>query len=286
MSLLQKIYNTMGGGLLGSTNPLTMRADFSGPMKTSSPLLNPYNWQSGMGGRGQKDEKEDPTSSIPDEGYSGGPPPVAGDAYMPGAPPSQTPGTQQGGYSFAPGLLPSGDQPTVSPEDVNAVLQTNPGGSSFQFTPQTAQVLNVVAGPESGGNYNIVYGGDQVPLTDMTIAQVQDYQKQMVNSGKPSGAAGKYQVIGGTLAGVVKEMGLDPHATKYTPAVQEAIGMHLLKRRGYDRYLRGEISKEQFVKNLSQEWAAIPRGPDNKSYYHKDGINKAGMTWNQMMELV
>ena len=66
--------------------------------------------------------------------------------------------------------------------------------------------------------------------------------------------------------------------------MQDRLADMLIQRRGYGDYQSGKISKEQFGKNLSQEWAALPSGPGNQSYYAGVGNNKAGMTWDQVMQ--
>ena len=41
---------------------------------------------------------------------------------------------------------------------------------------------------ESDDNYNIIVGGEEVPLTDMTIGQVLRYQAQLQNQGRDTSA--------------------------------------------------------------------------------------------------
>ena len=66
------------------------------------------------------------------------------------------------------------------------------------------QVLDLVAGGESNGDYNAVYGirvgsSQQPDFSRMTISEVRQYQRQRIASGQPSSAVGKYQFIQSTL---------------------------------------------------------------------------------------
>ena len=99
------------------------------------------------------------------------------------------------------------------------------------------------------------------PLTDMTIAQVLQYQNGMRGAGFPSTAAGKFQIIQGTLKSLVDE-GVVKLTDKYSPENQERLAEALLERRGMSDFMAGKISHTQFIKNLGNEWEAIKRFPD------------------------
>lgn len=137
-------------------------------------------------------------------------------------------------------------------------------------------LLEIIADKESGGDYNRIYGaGHQTrPLTDMTVNEVLQWQKDYVNNGSPSSAAGKYQIIHKTLAGLKNEMGLTGEE-KFDEAMQDKMAETLLNRRGYDEYLAGEISEEKFMENVSMEWAAAPKDMSGESFYEGDGLNQA-----------
>ena len=61
----------------------------------------------------------------------------------------------------------------------------------------------MIGGLESNGNYNIMVGGKEVPLTTMTIGQVLDMQSEMGGDT----AAGKYQIKESTLRSLVYKPG-------------------------------------------------------------------------------
>lgn len=149
--------------------------------------------------------------------------------------------------------------------------------------PASAQkILDFIAKKESGGDYNIQVGGkNDVNLTGMSIAEILKYQDEMKAKGMPSTALGKYQIIQGTLKGLVKQGVVTP-ADKFDAATQEKLGMALLEGRDYSKYKSGAITAEQFADNLAKEWAALPT-QSGKSYYDKVGNNKALVSRQDLM---
>jgi len=138
---------------------------------------------------------------------------------------------------------------------------------------------NLIGHHESGNDYNRVFGSGhkRMPLTDMTINQVLAWQRSYVNNGSASSAAGKYQIIQDTLRGLKSEMGLTGNE-KFDAAMQDRMFQHLAQRRGLNDFLRGRISEDRFMRNLSQEWASLPKDNSGLSYYHGDGLNRAHAT--------
>ena len=121
------------------------------------------------------------------------------------------------------------------------------------------QALDIIAGPESGGNYNamnqgtdaqgrILGSGDSKKiigkaLTDMTIGEVIDRQNQSKyprNASPDRGihAAGKYQIIGITLPGAMRGAGLKP-SDKFSPENQDLLGLAVLKSQGIGAWTSG-----------------------------------------------
>jgi muramidase (phage lysozyme) len=146
-------------------------------------------------------------------------------------------------------------------------------------------LLNMIVKPESGGNYNIAYGGrtpktaDGRTLDEMSLNEVRAHQRRM---GHPSTAVGRYQIISSTMDSLIKEMGLTGNEI-FDEAMQDRMGIHLLKRRGLDDFLAGRITTQQFMKNLSQEWAGLPMDMSGRSYYHGDGLNRAGISPQEVL---
>ncbi|MFP4097518.1 MAG: hypothetical protein ACLFP8_01060 [Alphaproteobacteria bacterium] len=145
-----------------------------------------------------------------------------------------------------------------------------------KYTTTGSPLLELIADKESGGDYNRIYGkGHQTrPLTTMTIDEVLQWQKDYVNSGSPSSAAGKYQIIRKTLAGLKDEMRLNGNEL-FDEDMQDRMAIQLLNRRGYDDYLTGKLSEEKFMLNVSKEWASMPKDESGRSYYADDGLNEA-----------
>jgi muramidase (phage lysozyme) len=160
------------------------------------------------------------------------------------------------------------------------------GGIGASLTTPSGNVvgrlLEYIGKKESNGNYNILVGGKTEPnLTNMTIAQVLEYQRGMRQRGHESTAVGKYQIIRGTLESLIKEGYAGPD-DKFSSSVQDRLAVGLLKRRGLERYQSGKISKDQFADNLSKEWASLPYNT-GQSYYAGVGSNKSSGSRNDFM---
>jgi peptidoglycan hydrolase-like protein with peptidoglycan-binding domain len=142
---------------------------------------------------------------------------------------------------------------------------------------KVGKVLDLIAGPESGGRYDAVYPGKRRPeILDMTIDElVQD----MIARGRASGssASGRYQYIRKTLTGVARQMGLDTSKEKFTPKLQDEIAIfHLRANHGLDRWLSGSMSNERFLNRLAGTWAGIPK-TNGRSAHAGILNNKAGI---------
>jgi conjugal transfer mating pair stabilization protein TraG len=148
--------------------------------------------------------------------------------------------------------------------------------------PQTAYspLLDMIATAESRGNYNAHFGNaanQTVRFTDMTIADVLQWQNDFVQAGNPSSAVGRYQFIQPTLQGLVSELQLNPN-DRFDETTQNKLAIALLERRGSIDFIDGKVSETDFAHNLSKEWAALPKVIGNApeaSYYDGDGLNKS-----------
>ena len=165
---------------------------------------------------------------------------------------------------------------------------TGAGGAAAPTPEAKAQidkVLDLIGKVESGGNYNSLVGGKTADLSNMTLNQVYEQQKKMMQrgSGFASSAVGKYQFIYGTLRSLANKMGLDPETTKFTPDVQDQIARELVVQQGYNKYAAGAITKEKFLSNLASQWAGLPGDPSGKSKYEGYNTNKAGIGWQEAL---
>jgi muramidase (phage lysozyme) len=134
------------------------------------------------------------------------------------------------------------------------------------------QLLDLIGQGESRGNYNaLVYGNKGTPgsadLTNMTIAQVQEYQRGMIGRGHASTAVGKYQMIEKTLAEQVKKAGLDPTTTKFDQKTQDLLARQLIQQAGY-----GKKDTATVMYNLAGTWASLPQDMSGRGRY--DGYNR------------
>ena len=120
-------------------------------------------------------------------------------------------------------------------------------------------LLDLIAGKESGGNYEAMYPSTTLPgATKLTIAEV---------ARRATGAVGKYQQLPQYLVGRAKAAGLDVNKDLYSAENQEKIIINVnIKGRGGERWLRGEMSDEDFMQGLSQEFASLPNA-QGKFYY-------------------
>lgn len=145
-------------------------------------------------------------------------------------------------------------------------------------------------------SYDVIFGNRQSalpkPITRMTIGEIVDAQKTWSSkawaarfkSTVASSATGGYQFMRATLQDLSRELGLRGTQV-FDPDLQDRLGYHLLKRRGYEAFMVGQISRTEFGKRLAMEWASFPvlsptqgahrmlsRG---QSYYAGDGVNNA-----------
>lgn len=141
-------------------------------------------------------------------------------------------------------------------------------------------LLQLIAHAESKDNYNAYFdnaGNTSVTFTTMSLAEVMQWQANYVSGGSPSSAVGRYQITNTTLAGLVRQLGIDTDET-FNQAMQDRLAIALLERRGSEDYINNQLSRNQFAANLAKEWAALPKviGENpSASYYAGDGLNKS-----------
>lgn len=140
------------------------------------------------------------------------------------------------------------------------------------------RLLHTIAKAESNDNYNAYFGkpaNTDIDFTNMTVRQVLAWQHEFIKQGNPSSAVGRYQIVNTTLIHLVDERNIDVNR-KFDRLLQDELAIALLERRGSEKYVNKEITKEQFAANLAMEWAALPKvigANPNASYYAGDGLN-------------
>jgi muramidase (phage lysozyme) len=145
--------------------------------------------------------------------------------------------------------------------------------------------------------YEVIYANKQgklpKPLTKMTLDEVIASQRRW-SKNHGSSAAGAPQFMRNTLLGLMAELGLSGSQI-LEGDLQDRLAYHLLKRRGYEAFVAGKISRTEFGKRLAQEWASFPVLAPTKgahrnvkrgqTYYLGDKLNKQLVT-PEMVETV
>jgi conjugal transfer mating pair stabilization protein TraG len=145
-------------------------------------------------------------------------------------------------------------------------------------------LLDLIAAPESRGNYNAWYGNagqTAMDLSTLTVAQVGELQRELVRETGGS-AIGRYQIIDDTLSQLTGRMGLSG-AEQFTPELQDRMALVLARDAGLDDWQAGRIDDGQFAHNLSRTWAGLPRDESNLSYHEGVSGNRAGMDYEDVV---
>lgn len=129
------------------------------------------------------------------------------------------------------------------------------------LSPEARMLLEAIAGPESAGRYDVVYGGQKFdsfadhPRIAVPIASGP-------NAGKTSSAAGKYQFLGSTWDDVSRRHGL----TDFSPANQD-IGAWFLAQEEYARDTGRDLQADlaagdmsRVAPSLRDQWTSLPGG--------------------------
>jgi len=132
------------------------------------------------------------------------------------------------------------------------------------------RLFDAVVGGESQ-DFDTYYGAAKVkpskPLTQMTVAEVRDWQKQNVKAKSKSTAAGRFQIIGGTLQELIDKKIISKDDI-FDEATQRKAYVGLLEKRGFSKF-KNTIANaktdeerrkaaEAFQLGLAKEFASIP----------------------------
>lgn len=150
-----------------------------------------------------------------------------------------------------------------------------------------ARLLDFIGNTEAPKGYGTVYGNKQARLKKPLVSMTLDEVIAGGNARKAafgSSAAGRYQFMKATLVDLKKELKLSGREL-LDPDMQDRLGFHLLKRRGYLLFAGRKLSATGFGKCLAQEWASFPvledtlgaerRVKRGQSFYAGDGLNKS-----------
>jgi len=150
-----------------------------------------------------------------------------------------------------------------------------------------ASIRQIETGRKDATAYDTIYGHNEKklpkPLTKMSLDEVIAAGPGWTRAYRSS-AAGAYQFMHATLKDLKASQGLIGTET-FTPALQDRLGLALLKRRGFDGFITGTIGRNAFGLGLAREWASFPVLADTKgahrnvargeTYYAGDKLNKA-----------
>lgn len=160
-------------------------------------------------------------------------------------------------------------QPAVMP---STTFASNPsgvsaptGGIASTDLPIEAQaLLNTIAGPESAGRYDVMYGGGR-------IGDLSQHPRQAIpiasgpNAGKTSSAAGRYQFLGSTWDQYANKLGL----SDFSPASQDKAAWALAQD-VYRQKTGGDLTSalqsgdqsalDRIGRSLSGTWTSLPGG--------------------------
>lgn len=146
--------------------------------------------------------------------------------------------------------------------DEGAYNDPGTSGQSGKLQAIHKQALDIIAGPESGGDYNAMNNGQAGDrpggskkwlgknLTDMSIGEVKKYQ----NVKKTLWAAGRYQIIPGSLISAQAAAGLKD-TDRFDNNNQDLLAIGLLKTQGpgawskYSKYTKEQIALMYKAKN-------------------------------------
>ena len=151
------------------------------------------------------------------------------------------------------------------------------GNNTPTGTMDTGGLASFIGGLESGNDYTKMVGGKQdASVLGKTIEELAKEKGDQF-------AMGRYQIQMRTARDVLKGAGIDSKTFKFDQAGQDKLFELLLQRRGLKDFQSGKITKEQFAKNLSMEWAALPQDASGKGYYDGVGTNKSLTSFSSVM---
>lgn len=119
-------------------------------------------------------------------------------------------------------------------------------------------------------------GSHSPPLTSMTFGEVMHFQSFPQGHPQRIFAAGKYQLIPGTMREAVRSVGISP-SDPFTAANQERLFNYLIgaKRPTLNAYITGRSTDLNAAhRDLAREFASIP-GPDGRGMYDGDRAGNA-----------
>ena len=190
-------------------------------------------------------------------------------------------GVDGGGGSLAGSGVPGTGSPSAStPARAAQTLTINSRDKS---------ILDLIASKESNGQYDIVYPNTENPqILQMSLQEILAYQNEIGGSAMAiqysrNTAIGRYQLIQDQVVQGISLAGLDREIIKFTPDVQDAMTLQILKEVcGYEDWLQGSLTTDQFQFNLAGQFESIPL-PCAQQEGEEDG-RRAGRIGSQIAQ--
>lgn len=167
-------------------------------------------------------------------------------------------------------LIEAAETGKVSQDPAHARRWLEFGGEQRPNIQGIADAISIGEGTQGEGGYKVILGNAQkrlgVDVTTMSIdgllrfsrpgGAFANFSKTVTEDGRVATPMGKYQIVGTTLRSLKKEMGLTGNEI-FDKQMQDRMFLHLLNRRGLQKFQAGEITQARFMENLSKEWAGI-----------------------------
>lgn len=186
-------------------------------------------------------------------------------------------------------------------QDMSVPMENKVTGDGDILT-ELGNVISKAESPRFGYDSWYGRGTSQGPVdppknpTQMTIAEVLQWQRTNNPPGPGTTAIGRYQFVdqpnAPTLSSLVRKLGIDPNTTLFDKETQDMLFREKLKERGLDDYLSGKLTIERFMNNLAKEWAGLPVATNTRrgktklqpgwSYYSGLGGNKAHVSVDEV----
>lgn len=156
----------------------------------------------------------------------------------------------------------SSDRQSLAPQGDNSRPNFSAGSIDIgPVRPGVMGLLDSIARPESGGDYNIMVHGQTWPggLTNAPVGELSQTQP----------AKGRYQIVGPTMRGLIDYMGLSGNE-RFTPDLQDQMAVALLRRDcGLEAFQAGNMTADAFRDRISRVWAGVA-GANGRGHYDGD----------------
>jgi len=176
----------------------------------------------------------------------------------------------------------------------NAALQESVRGQSTSPTSSAPDLKTAIRRAESGNDYGATFRAyldgfsrRNEDITNMSINQVVQYQKDYIahqrRLGIPetqrSAAVGAYQMLYPEVA--ASKTGV-PLTAKFNKENQDRMADYYLNMAGYQQFINGRITAEQFNDRLAGQFASL-KTTSGSGVYDTDGINRA---YENLLDLI